>query len=179
MTRLRRLAGLLLCPPLMLVGCGGSSSGGSSSQSLEISGSWTINVAGGNVLTATLVPSPCQVSTPIGTFSVYTDASLTVLASTCFIADDNTGQGSISGTGEFFYPPQGVLLGVQSDPIPANGSGPIGGLFVEADNFGDYAVFNANGTVQASAKSISGGFACNPGTPVCAGVSGTFSGTHQ
>ncbi len=176
-----RLSGrLLLCLPFALAGCGGgSSSGSSSSQALEVSGAWTINVAGGNTLNVTLVPSPCQVSTPIGTFSVYTDSSLTVLATTCFIADDNTGQGSISGTGQFFYPPVGVLLGVQSDPIRANGSGPIGGVFVEADSFGDYAIFNANGTAQSSGKSISGSFACNPVSTNCAGISGTFSGTHQ
>jgi hypothetical protein len=182
MTPLCRLSWLLLlCLALVLAGCGGGSSNSSTptSQPLEISGSWTINAQGGSTLTATLVSSPCQVSTPIGTFSVYTDSSLTVLATTCFIADDNTGQGSISGTGQFFYPPQGVLLGVQSDPIPANGSGPIGGLFVEADSFGDYAIFNANGTAQASAKSISGSFACNPASFSCAGVSGTFTGTHQ
>jgi hypothetical protein len=180
-TLCRLFGGLLVGLSFVLAGCGGgsSSSSGSGSHALEISGGWTINVEGGNTLTANLVPSPCQVTTPIGTFSVYTDASLTLLATTCFIADDNNGQGSISGTGQFFYPPQGVLLGVQADPVPANGSGPIGGLFVEADSLGDYAIFNANGTAQASSKSISGGFACNPVSPNCAGIAGTFTGTRQ
>jgi hypothetical protein len=102
------------------------------------------------------------------------------LASTCFIADNNSGQGSISGTsGAFLYPPQGVLLGVQSDPVAANSSEAIGAIFVEADAFGNYAIHNANGTVQASSKSISGNFACNAQSPHCFGESGSFTGTHQ
>jgi hypothetical protein len=139
---------LLLVSSVVLSSCGGggssSNSSSSTNASLEISGSWTISSSSGNSqnsMTASLVSSPCQVNTPIGTFSVYTDSSLTTLASTCFIADDNSGQGSISGTsGTFLYPPQGVLLGVQSDPVAANSSEAIGAIFVEADAFGNYAI---------------------------------------
>jgi hypothetical protein len=95
----------------------------------------------------------------------------------CFIADDNTGQGSISGTGQFFYPPQGVLVGSSTNPIPSDSTAAINLLFVEADRYGDVAVFDGNGSVSNGA--ITGTWACDPGTPVCTGVGGTFSGSQN
>jgi hypothetical protein len=183
----RLFVGMLLCLPILLAGCGGSSKSSStpSNQALELSGQWTISAtpsSGGSTvgLTASVVSSACQVSTPLGTFSVYTDSGHTTLAATCFIADNNTSQGSISGTsGNWTLPPQGILIGVQTDPVPANGSETIGALFVEADNSGNYAVFDASGTVQASSKSMSGNYSCDSQSPNCAGDSGTFTGTHQ
>jgi hypothetical protein len=109
------------------------------------------------------------VSTPVGTF--------TVQGPSCFIADDNTGQGTISGTGNFFYPPQGLLAGVPYNPTPSNGSATVDLLFVEADQFGDIAVANGIGTVTNG--TIAGTWTCNPDTPICTGLSGTFSGTKQ
>jgi hypothetical protein len=116
-----------------------------------------------------LVSSPCSV--------VAGDEVFTVQGPTCFIADDNTGQGSISGSGQFLYPPQGVLVGSPSNPIPANTPESINLVFVEADEYGDVSVFNGSGSVDNG--TMSGTWACSTYSPVCTGLSGTFSGTRN
>jgi hypothetical protein len=164
----------LLLVGMLLSSCGSSSSqqpSPNSNSTTNIEGSWTITAteAGGSnsVFNVALVSSACSVGTPIGTFTVQGPA--------CFIADDNTGQGSISGTGNFIYPPAGVLLGVPANPASANASLDL--LFAEGNQFGDAAVFGGTGTV--SNGTITGTWSCNPGSPVCLGLSGTFSGTQQ
>jgi hypothetical protein len=163
----------LVLAGMLLVSCGSNSSNGSqqANSTTNIQGTWAITAAesGGSssVFNVTLVSSPCSVATPIGTF--------TVQGPSCFIADDNTGQGSISGTGSFFYPPQGVLIGVPANP--ASSSASIDLLFAEADQFGDAAVFGGTGTV--SNGTLTGTWSCNVNSPVCSGLSGTFSGTQQ
>jgi hypothetical protein len=176
MKTLRSLLPALLLS-ILLVGCGsGSKSQGGNGQNgtaTSIHGNWSIvNTESGqtaSTLQVTLVSSSCSVSTPVGTF--------TVQGPNCFIADDNTGEGSISGTGNFIYPPQGVLIGIPASPVPANQTASIDLLFVEADQFGDAAVFNGNGTVTNGA--MTGTFDCNANSPVCSGISGSFSGTKQ
>jgi hypothetical protein len=164
---------VLLFVGILLISCGSSSSGSQqgNSTSTNIQGTWAITAtepgAAGSVFNVTLVSSPCSVATPIGTFTVQGPA--------CFIADDNTGQGSISGTGSFIYPPAGVLIGVPANPASINAS--IDLLFAEADQFGDAAVFGGTGTV--SNGTITGTWACNPASPVCFGLGGTFSGIRQ
>lgn len=106
--------------------------------------------------------------------TALTSGTFTVEGPACFIADNNTGQGSISGTGSFIYPPAAVLIGVAANPATANA--PIDLLFAEADQFGDAAVFGGTGTV--SNRTITGTWACNPNSPVRFGLSGTFSGTQ-
>jgi len=156
----------LLAFLLFIVGCGSSSKGPTSIQ-----GSWTIvasNGAGGSTtFQASVVSSPCTVTTPIGTF--------TVAGPTCFIADNNTGQGSITGTGQFIFPPVGALVGVPVDPAPAGSA--LNLLFVEADQSGNAAVFGGNGTVTGN--KMTGTWACDPSSPNCSGLSGTFSGNKQ
>jgi hypothetical protein len=147
-------------------GCGaGKSANGGSTAVTQVQGAWTFTatngVGGQSVFQVNLVSSACTVSTPIGTF--------TVQGASCSIADDNTGQGSISGTGSFFYPPAGVLVGLSSGQIEL--------VFVEADQFGDAAVINGNGTLSSGA--ISGTWTCNAATSVCLGFSGTFAGTQN
>jgi hypothetical protein len=154
---------------LMFVGCGG----GNSNSGTSLAGNWSITAmesgTPNSVMQTTLVSSACSVSTPIGSFTVQGPA--------CFIADNNTGQGSITTTsGTFLYPPQGVLIGAQSNPTAANTSQAIDLLFVEADSSGDVAVFNGTGTI--SSGSISGTWSCNANSPSCTGLSGTFSGTQ-
>ncbi len=160
-----------LLSTLLAAACGGGQSG--SEAKLSIQGTWTINsasVSGDSTLRATIVPSACSVTTPVGTF--------TVQGPSCFIADNNTGQGSISGTGQFIYPPQGVLLGVPYNPVPVTEGStvPVDLLFVEADQFGDFAVFDGTGTISVG-STMSGTWTCVPQTPVCLGDSGTFSGS--
>src|SRR5580658_10403779 len=101
----------LLLVGTLLSGCGSSSSQSNSNSTTNIQGTWAITATeagSGSISNVTLVSSACSVATPIGTFTVQGPA--------CFIADDNTGQGSISGTGNFIYPPAGVLIGVSSNP---------------------------------------------------------------
>jgi hypothetical protein len=50
-------------------------------------------------------------------------------------------------------------------------------LFAEADQFGDAAVFGGTGTVTSGA--LTGTWSCNVDSPVCFGLTGTFSGTKQ
>jgi len=161
----------LLFIGILLSSCGSSSSQNSNSTSTNIQGTWAITAtepgSAGSVFNVTLVSSPCSVATPIGTFTVQGPA--------CFIADDNTGQGSISGTGSFIYPPAGVLIGTPANPASTNASLDL--LFAEADDFGDAAVFGGTGTI--SKGTITGTWACNPASPVCFGLSGTFTGTQQ
>lgn len=167
MQKLSVLFGLLFAS-LFLISCGAGS--GQHLTSTNIEGTWVITAAeegSGSVFNVTLVSSPCSVVTPIGRFTVQGPA--------CFIADNNTHQGSLSGTGSFIYPPQGVLIGVAADPASTDASMDL--LFAEADQFGDAAVFGGTGTV--SNGTIAGSWSCNLDSPVCSGLSGTFSGTQK
>jgi hypothetical protein len=155
----------------LIAGCGGGSSNYISPPP-GVQGNWTVTTADDtngdqSKLQATLVSSPCSVTTPIGTF--------TVQGPVCVIADNNTGQGSVTGTGDLFYPPQGVLMGVNFNPPPANSSLDL--LFVEADSLGNVAVFDGVGIVNNEV--ITGTWTCNVNSPGCAGLSGTFTATHS
>jgi hypothetical protein len=96
----------------------------------------------------------------------------------CFIANNNTGQGSISGSGlpsSSKNTGQGVLIGVAANPVPANGSFNL--LFVTGDAGGNFIEFTGTGTVSNGTMTGSG--SCSASTPMCQGMSGTFSGTFQ
>jgi hypothetical protein len=96
----------------------------------------------------------------------------------CFIANNNTGQGSISGTGLLSSSKntgQGVLIGVAANPVPPNGTFNL--LFVTGDANGNFVEFTGSGTV--SHGTMTGTGSCSSSTPACQGVSGTFSGTFQ
>jgi hypothetical protein len=98
--------------------------------------------------------------------------------SVCFIANNNTAQGSISGTGLLSNASntgQGVLVGVPANPVPDNST--INLLFVAGDKNGNFVEFAgtstiANGTMQ-------GTLSCSANTSQCQGTSATFSGTQQ
>lgn len=153
----------------------GSSSKNNSPTSMSVQGNWTITandpISGtSSVFQVTLVSSPCTVSSSVGSFAVQ--------GPSCFVADNQTSQGSLSGSGSFLYPPQGVLVGVPSDPIPANTSVGVNVLFVEADLLGDLAVFSGTGT--ESNASLTGTWNCDTSlTFVCTGIGGSFSGNHK
>jgi hypothetical protein len=150
---------------IFIVGCGSSSK----SNSTSILGTWTIvasDATGASTLVATVVSSPCTVSSPIGDF--------TVTGPSCFVANNSTGQGSITGTGALLFPAQGALIGVPADPAPANSA--LNLLFVEANDT-DAAVFTGSGTVSGS--KMTGTWACDASSPACVGLSGTFSGSKQ
>jgi hypothetical protein len=174
MTKIKLICRSLLAT-LLLTACGGKGSGSGPASGLSIQGNWTIattSASGDSTLQISLVSSACSVTTPIGTFTVHLPDQ-----QVCFIADNNTGQGSISRVGAFIYPPQGVLAGVPSNPIYPGTNYLLDLLFVEAGQLGDFAVFDGAGSVNADGT-MTGTFTCDPGTPVCSGISGTFSGTQ-
>jgi hypothetical protein len=117
----------------------------------------------------TSVPSPCSVTTPMGTVSVR--------GPVCFIANNNTSQGSIPGSGlPSSSKGRGVLIGVAANPLPANGTF-NNLLFVVGDASGNFVEFTGSGTV--SNGTMTGTGSCSPSTPLCQGVTGTFSGKQQ
>ena len=116
-----------------------------------------------------LVPSPCSVDSPLGTFSVQ--------GSVCFIANNNTGNGSIAGTGlpaSSKNTSEGVLIGAPANPAPDGST--INLLFVAAAS-GSFAEFTGTGTVTNG--KWTGTASCSADTPVCQGVSATFSANAQ
>jgi hypothetical protein len=107
---------------------------------------------------------------PVGTFSVQ--------GPVCFIANNNTGQGSISGKGLLGNSKntgEGVLIGVAANPVPANGT--FNMIFVAGDASGNFVEFTGSGTV--SNGTMTGTGSCSPSTPLCQGMTGTFSGKQQ
>jgi hypothetical protein len=70
-----------------------------------------------------------------------------------------------------------VLIGVPSDLVPSGSSSTIDFLFAEADQYGDAAVFNGNGTITNGV--MTGTWICNANSPVCFGEGGTFTGSKQ
>ena len=156
-------------------GCGSSKNSGGLGTSMQ--GMWTVtgNVSsqqggGSGTYQVALVSSPCSVTSPVGTF--------TVDGPVCFIANNNSGQGSISGKGLLSSAKntgEGILIGVPSNPVPANAT--INLLFVLGDANGNVVEFTGSGTVTNGTMTGTG--SCSTNTSVCQGMSATFSGTEQ
>ena len=175
---------LILSLIVFAAGCNSSNKTGDPSGT-SMQGIWTVTatatstggvgsqctngVCGPGTYQLTLVSSPCSVTAPVGTFSVQ--------GPVCFIANNNSGQGSISGTGLSIYASntgQGVLIGVPSNPVPPGST--LNLLFVAANNSG-FVEFTGSGTVGNGTMTGTG--SCSASTPACQGVTGTFSGTLQ
>lgn len=156
------------------VGCSSAKNAGSGAMT-SMPGMWTVtgklgSHGGPGTYQVSLVSSPCSVTTPVGMFSVQ--------GPVCFIANNNSGQGSISGSGlpgTSKNTGQGVLIGVAVNPVPANGTFNL--LFVAGDAIGNFVEFTGSGTV--SNGKMTGTGSCSANTPMCQGMSGTFSGTLQ
>jgi hypothetical protein len=151
-------------------GCGANNSAKPSQPPVPLAGTWAITVVQNgttlNTLKAVLVEEtspPCTVAP--GTISMQGLGG-------CYLADNSTGRGSVSGTGSFIYPPEGVLIG--QAPFSANNPVALTIFFIEKDTIGNVAEFDANGTLTASG--MSGTWTCDPMSTVCSGMSGTFSG---
>jgi hypothetical protein len=167
------LFGLLV---LLIVAAGCNSAKNTLGESgTSIQGMWTVTgnlgaQSGSETYQVAFVPSPCSVMSPVGTFSVQ--------GPVCFIANNNTGQGSISGKGLLSNSNntgEGVLIGVASDPVPANATFNL--LFVLGEQNGNFVEFTGSGTIANGTMTGTG--SCSPGTPLCQGSSGTFSGNQQ
>jgi hypothetical protein len=106
----------------------------------------------------------------VGTFSVQ--------GPVCFIANNNTAQGSISGKGLLTNASntgEGVLVGVAANPVPANAT--LNLLFVQGQQNGTFIEFTGSGTIADGTMTGSG--TCSPSTPLCQGMTATFTGTQQ
>jgi hypothetical protein len=164
---------LILILIVFAVGC--SSTKNSDGQGTSMQGTWTVtgNLGSQGVsgtYQVTFVSSPCSVTSPVGTFSVE--------GSVCFIANNNSGQGSISGKGLLSSARntgEGVLIGVPSNPVPANATFNL--LFVLGEQNGNFVEFTGGGTVTNGTMTGTG--SCSANTPMCQGVSATFSGSQQ
>jgi hypothetical protein len=110
-----------------------------------------------------LVSSPCSVTTPVGIFSVQ--------GPVCFIANNNSGEGSIASSSSA----QGVLVGVPSDPVPVDATFTM--LFVAGDWKGNIVEFVGTGKLMNG--SMSGTGSCSSNTPICQGMRGKFSGQQE
>jgi hypothetical protein len=155
------------------LGCGSPNSQvGNQPQTTSLAGTWTIAAAspeGSSLLTAKIVSSPCTV--------IQDGEKFWVDGTVCFVADNLSGNGSVTGVGSFIYPPQGVLMGTAVNPVPNNSV--INILFVESDLFGDFAGFVGTGSVT-STGSMTGTFNCDSvNTPICFGDTGTFTATQN
>jgi hypothetical protein len=173
---MRRLSILIssLILALLISGCSSSmSSQGGSGTSMQ--GTWSVTgnlgtQSGDETYQVVLVSSPCSVVSPVGTFSVQ--------GPVCFIANNNSGKGSISGKGLLSNAGntgEGILIGVPANPVPDNST--INLLFVLGEKNGNFVEFTGSGTVTKGTMTGSG--SCSTSTPLCQGVSATFTGTEQ
>ena len=165
---------LILILIVFAAGCNSAkNAGGGSGTSMQ--GTWTVtgnlgSQGGSGTYQLELVSSPCSVTTPVGVFSVQ--------GPVCFIANNNTGQGSISGTGlpsSSKNTGQGVLIGVPSNPVSNNATFNL--LFVAGDAKGEVVEFTGTGTVTNGTMTGTG--SCSSSTPLCQGMSGTFTAKQQ
>jgi hypothetical protein len=163
---------LILILIVFAAGCDSAkNTGGGSGTSMQ--GIWTVtgnlgSQGGPATYQVQLVSSPCSVTTPAGAFSVQ--------GPVCFIANNNSGLGSISAGGSRpTGTSQGVLVGVASNPVADDATFNL--VFVAASGSGNVAEFTGSGSVTAG--TLKGTGSCSADTPICQGVTGTFSATQQ
>ena len=167
------IAMLFLATLITLIGCGNPSN--TNKQNLKwysLKGTWTITTEDNsyqNVMKIVDVPSSCTVATSLGSFTISK-------AGACFLADNQSEQGSVTAlTGYFDLPPQGVLIGALADPIVKGEITQIALYFVEADQYGSYAIYQGKGTVTDG--NMSGTFSCVTGS--CNQENGSFTGMQN
>jgi hypothetical protein len=168
----------------LTIGCGSSSHTTPAPVIPSIAGSWNVELTQNGttqslfrttlvsegIVNSTYGPS-CNLSTSTG---VFTEAALNLTG--CYVADSMMNQGSFTSSGT--YTPQAVLVETLENSSDVNVT------VVETDPFGSLFVFSGNGT--ATSGSMTGNWMCNTdwsssgqGGSVCAGWSGTFSGTQN
>jgi hypothetical protein len=176
---MRGLWVLFLAGMMVVAGCN-SNGKTTAAGTTELAGTWSAFgtgtcTSGCTAVAAsyqvTLVASPCSVTTTVGTFSVQ--------GSVCFIANNNSGAGSITGVGVRVSGKnlgQGVLVGAPADPVPDGST--LNLMFVSAAYGGRFTEFT--GTATVTGGKISGSGACSTAsTLACTGTSATFAGTHE
>ena len=159
---------------LLAAGCSSSKSP-ASAPGTSMQGTWSVtgnlgSQSANQMYQVVLVSSPCSVVSPVGTFSVQ--------GPVCFIANNNSGQGSISGKGLLSNASntgEGVLIGVPANPVPYNSA--INLVFVLGESNGTFIEFTGSGTVTSGTMTGSG--SCSANTSLCQGTTATFTGTLQ
>jgi len=168
---MKRILILTLTLMLFAAGCNSTKSGPPTSMlgTWAVTGDLGSQGPGPYAYQVTFVSSPCSVTSPVGTFSVE--------GPVCFVANNNSGQGSITGKGLLSNANNngvGVLIGVPANPVPANSNFNI--LGVVGNNAG-VVEFTGTGTVVNGTMKGTG--SCSSSTPMCQGVSASFTGTLQ
>jgi hypothetical protein len=173
---------LLLMPVVFALGCTSSAPSTSSTTPVpttELSGTWNVTGTGKTSTSSAtgtfqvkLVSSPCTVATPVGTF--------TASGSTCFIANNNSGLGAITGASVSSANKnlgQGILIGVAADPVPDNAT--INMVFVSAYNGGKtFQEFTGTASI-VSGKMTGSGSCSTASTALCTGATASFTASHQ
>lgn len=178
---------LLLClsgVASFLASCGSSSknSNGTSTNTTQpldmTAGTWTISATSSSSsnqtsMTVNFTTFSCsETGVYVGPTWEVTDAFSTT-AGVCLNGGTPTSQ--TSG-----FTPQGLVIEVAANPVPANGTTTItsgAAYFAMEDNNGNSDLYDVTGTVTASKQSISGSYSCDPNCSYCTGDSGTFTGT--
>jgi len=180
MTSHRFFAALLLLAAFLLYGCGSSSSS-KSTQPMDItSGTWTIAITQNNnegpswTLTATFKTFPCS-NTNITLGPDWTIPG-PLTATVCMTAS------SLNTTTSGAPTPQGLIIGLGANPVPANGTTtmPANTSYMAVNGNSGSEALDLTATFTASSKSVSGTYVCDTSSAgTCGTDSGTFTGTMK
>jgi len=171
---------LLLGFAFLLYGCGNSSKSTTppSNQPMDItSGTWTIAISpsgGGSnwSMTTTFTTFNCS-NTNIALGPSWTIPG-PLSATVCLSGSNLKSKTSGSPT------PQGLIFGVEANPVPANGTTTMAqntAYFANLDSSNNSDAYDLTGTFTAASKSVSGTYTCDTNSATCSGQTGTFSGT--
>jgi hypothetical protein len=173
------LALALLAPSLL--SCG-SNSTTTSAATTEMSGDWSITIKFTTVANSVPSQSVFQLS-PTSNCQTGSETPLALAGPYCFLTT-----GYAPGSWTWYAPglaPDGVLIGVPEDPVPANQPTTVSFslLMTSPDGIAGEALVNGSGTVSNGVMSGTWTWNLNITNPQdwCSGgnASGTFSGTKQ
>jgi hypothetical protein len=178
-SRLRLLFGiLLLCLASLALVLAGCSSSSKSNQPLDVTaGTWTFvgqgSNGGGASFTAAFTTFLCSNSSiPVGKDFTETgplsNSTVCVTSSPVAVNFDGT--------------PEGLVLGMSANPVPANGTATIESgeaWFAMENESGTPLLWDVTGTFTASTKSFSGQVACDPSCSACDKSPIPITGTIQ
>jgi len=137
----------------------------------------------------TLTPAACEIATIAGPYSqTGQNCYLATYGCACDAGSEapQPPTGDISGTGDFYYDPLGVLAVAPAGELSSGAQ--VGLMFVEQDtDAADTTVLLGTGTVGANGA-IAGTWTCDLDSPGCAAIqvagetqslNGTFTGVQQ
>jgi hypothetical protein len=181
---------MLLSVSAVLVCCGSTTQGTTPVSTNMTAGTWVITIVNGvgvgksNIITTTVAPNGTPVPATSGNTSCSTDSYQneppyqSVVGPACFNAlgggsDNQVGTLSQSAPGE----PLNLMLGVPANPVTSGSAFNL--LYMEVIADGTEGIWQIDGTGTISNGTASGTWVCDASTPLCSGISGTFSATQQ